>query len=542
MPDWGLKISDAAGNLHDLAKNAFDSLSVDARAPLNVTEKILKQNFSSTFDALKAKAMKSLGLDLSGDLTVENMSSLVMEKVLEAGGKLAGEIIISGLGTAMADVEGPIGMLLSEAASLAIGAFESEPEHEIYKPGQWVLIDNGSRSRVINQKRTTVQIEKRTSLWGDDYYEIPGEMDFEETTHSVGFVLGSENNDYLWSVFEFSTGREKVFSDDKLRPAPRSLAQQLDDNPEFSLIREIRFMKDHDPTLKSYLPTDIGSRVYFKGERNSVIQCKGKEYVIENDQGIRRAVNAAELKAGTTLTSSSWNRAKIDSNSFTSLSPDSLFSGEWVWIPAGKTFVDALSYNSKRRLAQAATIGEQLAPEGKILGLLTQINGKRVSVVRAYDGRKVAYTQDEIVPASAGVQSALNSQRDSSLFKDSVLNGHDPTVLPLGETMPAITLGRGESDLLIPATAGMAPFMTKAEEDSGLTFVRTIGMTGAAVGQMNMKLNQEDEDIAQYNKDYVDNVTYQVGKVQNAGDSSSGVGMGALLVLGLVAYVAFASS
>ena len=170
---------------------------------------------------------------------------------------------------------------------------------------------------------------------------------------------------------------------------------------------------------------------------------------------------------------------------------------------------------------------------------LTQINGKRVSVVRAYDGRKVAYTQDEIVPASAGVQSALNSQRDSSLFKDSVLNGHDPTVLPLGETMPAITLGRGESDLLIPATAGMAPFMTKAEEDSGLTFVRT---TGAAVGQMNMKLNQEDEDIAQYNKDYVDNVTYQVGKVQNAGDSSSGVGMGALLVLGLVAYVAFASS
>ena len=83
-------------------------------------------------------------------------------------------------------------------------------------------------------------------------------MDFEETTHSVGFVLGSENNDYLWSVFEFSTGREKVFSDDKLRPAPHSLAQQLDDNPEFSLIREIRFMKDHDPTLKSY--TDIGSR------------------------------------------------------------------------------------------------------------------------------------------------------------------------------------------------------------------------------------------------------------------------------------------
>ena len=97
MPDWGLKIADAAGALHDLAKNSFDSLSVDARAPLNVTEKILKQSFSTTFEALKTKAMKSLGLDLSGDLTVENMSSLVMEKVLEAGGKLAGEIIVTGL-------------------------------------------------------------------------------------------------------------------------------------------------------------------------------------------------------------------------------------------------------------------------------------------------------------------------------------------------------------------------------------------------------------------------------------------------------------
>lgn len=94
MPDWGLKISDAAGNLHDLAKNAFDSLSVDARAPLNFTEKALNQSFSTTFTALKSKAMKNLGLELTGNLTIENMSSLVMEKVLEAGGKLAGEVIV----------------------------------------------------------------------------------------------------------------------------------------------------------------------------------------------------------------------------------------------------------------------------------------------------------------------------------------------------------------------------------------------------------------------------------------------------------------
>ena len=401
MPDWGLKISDAAGNLHDLATNAFDSLSVETRPALNLTEKALNQSFGKTFTALKAKAMSNLGIPDDTDITVENLSGLVMEKVMDAAGKLAGDVIVSGITSAVGDIEGPIGMLISEAATLAISAFENEEEHHIYSPGQWVLVDSGQRSRAINQKKGVVQLEKHTSLWGDSYYEVPGEMDFEETTHSIGFIMGSENNNYLWTVFLFSTGRETVLHEDKLRPAPRQLAERLDDNPELSLIREIRFMKDHDPTLKSYLPTDIGAHVYFKGERNSVVQCKGKEYVIENEQGLRRAVNAAELKAGTTLNSSAWNRETIALGTFNSLSPDTLFSGEWVWIPAGNKFVDSLESKSKRRLQEVVNVGEMIAPEGKILGMVTKIQGQKVSVVRAFDGETVRYDQESITPASA---------------------------------------------------------------------------------------------------------------------------------------------
>ena len=147
MPDWGLKISDAAGSLHDLAKNAFDSLTADARPPLNLTEKALNQNFGKTFQTLKEKAMSNLGIELTGDITVENLSSLVMDKVM--GAQLAGDVIVSGLTNAIGDIDGPIGMLLSEAASLAISAFENKAEHHIYSPGQWVLIDNGQRSRAI---------------------------------------------------------------------------------------------------------------------------------------------------------------------------------------------------------------------------------------------------------------------------------------------------------------------------------------------------------------------------------------------------------
>ena len=108
MPDWGLKISDAAGNLHDLATNAFDSLSVETRPALNLTEKALNQSFGKTFTALKAKAMSNLGIPDDTDITVENLSGLVMEKVMDAAGKLAGDVIVSGITSAVGDIEGPI--------------------------------------------------------------------------------------------------------------------------------------------------------------------------------------------------------------------------------------------------------------------------------------------------------------------------------------------------------------------------------------------------------------------------------------------------
>lgn len=49
-----------------------------------------------------------------------------------------------------------------------------------------------------------------------------------------------------------------------------------------------------------------------------------------------------ELVSGKTKTSSNWDRAKIDMGSFTSLSPDALFQGEWVWITAGEAFFNAV--------------------------------------------------------------------------------------------------------------------------------------------------------------------------------------------------------
>ena len=83
--------------------------------------------------------------------------------------------------------------------------------------------------------------------------------------------------------------------------------------------------------------------------------------------------------------------------------------------------------------------------------------------------------------------------------------------------------------------------MTKRDEDEGLTFARTLGVTGPGITRQNIELNAVD--IAQYDKSLLDNVTYRAGELKTAAQQeSSGMSMGALLAIGLVAYVAFASS
>ena len=56
MPDWGTRIIDAGGSFHDVAKNAFDSLTSKARQPLNTTNAALRESFADTFSSFKKHA------------------------------------------------------------------------------------------------------------------------------------------------------------------------------------------------------------------------------------------------------------------------------------------------------------------------------------------------------------------------------------------------------------------------------------------------------------------------------------------------------
>lgn len=104
----------------------------------------------------------------------------------------------------------------------------------------------------------------------------------------------------------------------------------------------------------------------------------------------------------------------------------------------------------------------QLSPDGKILALITSIEGDTVNLVRAYDGKQIT---DKIEDVSAALESTLDHNKAAGYWKRKTLKGRDATHNPIGVTLPAIALGYGESDLLVPRNAGMAPHMTRPKED-----------------------------------------------------------------------------
>ena len=108
-------------------------------------------------------------------------------------------------------------------------------------------------------------------------------------------------------MLQFSVGEEETFHDEKIRPCPQELSKKLDENENFSTVREVRFLKDHDPTLKSYIPRNPGDRVWLNGTVHVVLQQMGREWIVESEAGTQTAVHESELLAGKTLVSSIWD-------------------------------------------------------------------------------------------------------------------------------------------------------------------------------------------------------------------------------------------
>ena len=444
MPDFGTLISDARGILHDVSKHGFDAFRGALSDPMNITDQTLSDSFTTTFSVFQKSLSEKYGIDIEGGISIENLGEQLKDQLVSTGGRLAAEAI-AGYGLKYAaNLEGPLGLLVGEALSILSSeiAFALTRGTE-YKTGQWVFIDCGLKNRMINAIPKVVQFGKTFdfSFQNLGVMDVPDELDYKsEAKHAIGFILQKEGSGYEWSVFSFYTGKEEKLHEDKLRPCPESFATKLDEDPDFSQVREVLFLKEHDPTLRSYIPTNPGEIVIYNGSPYSIVAQSGNEWFIKSSDGVTVRCQEQDLMPGKTLTSQRWQNDKLHLGGY---EQSGFFSGEWVWVPAGD-FVDELIGRRKRRLAAIPEALSIKQSDNRILALVKTIQGKKIEVVRAYDGQVLNEDWEEVSPASDEVQGLLNRDKYCGNWRSRVMEGANPTQVTPGESRPMLTLGLGE--------------------------------------------------------------------------------------------------
>ena len=57
-------------------------------------------------------------------------------------------------------------------------------------------------------------------------------------------------------------------------------------------------MKDHDPTLKTYIPTEPGQTVWLEKKPYKIVEQSGEEWVLEGNDGTHVRAHESDLYAG----------------------------------------------------------------------------------------------------------------------------------------------------------------------------------------------------------------------------------------------------
>ena len=205
-----------------------------------------------------------------------------------------------------------------------------------------------------------------------------------EAKHTLGFFVSPVENGDL-TIYSFEDGAVHDYSPDKIKVCPKGYVERLSDNQHFARLRASFFMKRVDPTLKTFLPTSAGEEVLYRGESCKILEAYENEYLVEQPDGVHVFVNASELLPGDSKGTVSYDNSKIHHGSFDSLGQHRFFVGEWIWVPAQEIYTQSRA----RRLADVGNVVR--GPESRILALVDNISGNKISVLRAYDGDPMTF-------------------------------------------------------------------------------------------------------------------------------------------------------
>ena len=528
--DWGTTIVDAGGSFHDIAKDAFDGIHKRLKGPINSTLPLLQDDFKKTYSNLMAKTREALGLSPEDSLSVENMQAQITTKIKHTIARLSVEAIADAALQAATGLEGPIGLILAEAVNFGVEAFTKYMESGYtFDHGEWVFIDMGEKPR-RQDDQPIIQVKAESNFFSHEaFFEIPDEIEYAMVPHhSVGFIMGSAKGSGMWVVFNFETGKEEERDVKELRPCPAQLKTKLDASEDFSVVREVKFLKDHDPTLKSYLPTESGQVVIFRKQPHTIIEVTGDRYLLETKSGKRVEVSASQLEGGRTENTASWDHSRVHLGSFTSKSTDTVFIGEWIWV-AAENFRRDIRANMGRRRLTVPAIANEVDPKDRVLALVDFVKDTTVHYTRAYDGVQTTSTVNQVYGVKDDIARILNSNKAAKKFKSSVLHNNDVQDNPLGEALPMLTLGKGPPGTTDPQE--MKPHMKfdRATKYPTRPSLQMAGMTETIVAEYQTR--QDDEF-------YGDDRVYDRYEII-PGVDKSGSGSGFTIIVAALALVAF---
>jgi hypothetical protein len=320
---------DAKGILHKALESSFSQAMDSGHFP-----KVKK--FASSFKKFKSTLSAELGLNLDNGIVLEDIGSQIKNFLASTAVRTGVETAVSFAATALIGLEGPVGIILSEAISLAGG----ELIHYLaagggaFKRGDWVILDLGLRSKILNQIPRVVELASGFA----GFTEIPDEVDYlPEAKHTFGFFI-EETPEGEVLVFSFEDGGEHQLTPERVKLCPDSLKKKIEDDDSFNKLREAYFEDLVEPLLHVDIPTATGATVFYKNKEVKIVEVEFPEYIVETANGIQLQVTQDDLTAGKSEGTSSYNPKTQHLGSFQSLENGRFFSGQWIWMPANDVF------------------------------------------------------------------------------------------------------------------------------------------------------------------------------------------------------------
>ena len=433
MPSYGTKIADYKGVLHEVSKSAFDVVAVASndREIMGATEPI-RSRITETLEKL------GLEVDWSEPGALEKLMKNSAAKIASA---YAGKVVASaaavlyGEEVIAAEVAGPIGAAIGLISEIAIMSFNRLKDYTPpggYNPGQWVMIDNGPKtvSRQVERAISWGEIE----MFGDAPSRVDLELDREED-YSLGFVMGPGPEQGEWTVFNFESSLEETLKKHAIRPVDEATSQSLDNNPQISIVRDIKFVKDEQAFLEGRIPTREGSQVIFQNKVFRIVKTNGNQALIENDDGDQITTNINNLIRGRVSSNLSKNTKDgiAVSDGFNTQQLDIIFTGQWVWVPP------SLEMKIKR------------ADIERSLSVVVNLERNRVRGVHALNGKTWELEEDQIQAADLSTTvSTISGIKEFTEFQKRCISGRasqsELEIYSPGKKYPYVCVGIGQPE------------------------------------------------------------------------------------------------